>query len=118
MLFKTLLASVIALGMGVSAAPAPSADPRYVQLRVFGESGCSALNEGELGVYGDHLNKCQTFKGITIKSVSYEYKYFDDCIVTIYEDDACELNPHDIEVKTCLTGNKEYSSYKVQCTPA
>ena len=83
MLFTTILASTIALGMGVSAAPTASPSPnpnyRYVQLRVFGAPGCSELNQGELGVYGDSLNKCQTFSDITIKSVSFEAKYQESC---------------------------------------
>ncbi|KAB8067389.1 hypothetical protein BDV29DRAFT_163428, partial [Aspergillus leporis] len=79
MLFSTILASTIALGMRISAAPAPEADPRYVQLRIFGEPGCSAQNEGELGVYGDHVNKCQTFGDNTVKSLSFEYKLLDNC---------------------------------------
>jgi hypothetical protein len=72
--FTTILASAIALAMGASAMPAPPADTRYAQLRLFGEPGCSAQNEGELGVYGDYVNKCNTFPGDTpYRSVSFEY---------------------------------------------
>lgn len=73
MQFTTIFVSAIAFAMGVSAAPAPPADTRYAQLRLFGESGCSAQNQGELGVYGDYVNKCNTFGDTTVKSVSFEY---------------------------------------------
>jgi hypothetical protein len=83
MFFNTILVSAIALtGISVSASPTPRADPRYVQLRLYGQSGCKAENLGELGVYGDSINKCQTFGDDTIRSVSFEYKYFENCTRT------------------------------------
>ncbi|KAE8155890.1 hypothetical protein BDV40DRAFT_282624 [Aspergillus tamarii] len=121
MLFTTILASTIALGMGVSAAPTASPSPnpnyRYVQLRVFGAPGCSELNQGELGVYGDSLNKCQTFSDITIKSVSFEAKYQESCTVALYDDATCETNRREVEVGTCLSGDdsEQYRGYIVEC---
>ncbi|KNG81460.1 hypothetical protein ANOM_010029 [Aspergillus nomiae NRRL 13137] len=116
MLFTTILASTIALGMGVSAAPTPVGNTRLVQLRLFGESGCSALNQGELGVYGDRINQCQTFPGpTTIKSVSFEYKYQANCTVAVYNDVTCSVNRQQVEVKTCLSGDEQYGSYIVEC---
>lgn len=79
MLFTTVLASAFTLAIGASAAPAPDANPRYAQLRIFGEPGCSELNQGEIGVYGDQLNKCQTFGDNTVRSVSFEYKLLNNC---------------------------------------
>jgi hypothetical protein len=74
MQLTTILVTAIALAMGASAMPAPPADTRYAQLRLFGEPGCSAQNEGELGVYGDYVNKCNVFPGDTpYRSVSFEY---------------------------------------------
>lgn len=73
MQFSAILASALAFAMSASAMPAPPADTRYAQLRLFGESGCSAQNQGELGVYGDYVNKCNTFGETTVKSVSFEY---------------------------------------------
>ena len=80
MLFNII--TTIALGLGASAVPTRRADPantRFVQLRLFGEPGCSAQNLGELGVYGDSVNKCQTFGGENVRSVSYEYLYQSNC---------------------------------------
>lgn len=73
--FTTLVASVTALAMSVSAVPSPAtpANTRYVQLRLYGEPGCSAQNLGELGVYGDYVNSCQSFGDNDVKSVSFEY---------------------------------------------
>lgn len=71
--FATIIASTFALVMSASALPAPPADTRYAQLRLFGEPGCSAQNQGELGVYGDYVNKCNTFGDTTVESVSFEY---------------------------------------------
>ncbi|KAB8203360.1 hypothetical protein P875_00042516 [Aspergillus parasiticus SU-1] len=117
MLFTTILASTIALGMGVSAAPrpAPPADTRYVQLRLWGEPGCSALNQGELGVYGGALNQCQTFDNTIVKSVRFEAKYFDTCTVALYDDVTCSSNRQEVQVGTCLSSDAQYSSYLVEC---
>ncbi|KAB8231346.1 hypothetical protein ETB97_001525 [Aspergillus alliaceus] len=115
MLFSTIIASTMALTMGVSAAPAPRDDPRYVQLRIYGESGCFEQNQGEMGIYGDKLNKCQTFGDTTVKSVRFEYALRDNCTVAIYNDITCHLNRHDVKINTCLSGDKEYGSYLVQC---
>ncbi|KAB8267347.1 hypothetical protein AFCA_011597 [Aspergillus flavus] len=118
MLFTTILASTLALSMGVSAAPrpAPPADTRYVQLRLWGEPSCSALNQGELGVYGGALNQCQTFNNNTIvKSVRFEAKYFDTCTVALYDDVTCSSSPHEIQLETCLSSDAQYRSYLVQC---
>lgn len=73
--FTTLVASVTALAMSVSAVPSPAtpANTRYVQLRLYGEPGCSAQNLGELGVYGDYVNSCQSFGDNEVESVSFEY---------------------------------------------
>lgn len=72
--FTTIITS-LALAMSVSAAPAPAppADTRYAQLRLFGEPGCFNQNQGELGVYGDYVNICNTFGETTVRSVSFEY---------------------------------------------
>ncbi|KAJ5391353.1 hypothetical protein N7509_006843 [Penicillium cosmopolitanum] len=113
--FTTILASAIALAMGASAMPAPPADTRYAQLRLFGEPGCSAQNEGELGVYGDYVNKCNTFPGDTpYRSVSFEYA-INNCSLRVYSDVTCHLDAHDVPVQTCLSGDKVYRSYEVHC---
>lgn len=69
--FSTIIASIAALGMGASAAPAPGAYTRYAQLRLYGEPGCSAQNLGELGIYD--INQCQSFGDTdVIRAVSFE----------------------------------------------
>ncbi|KAE8371169.1 hypothetical protein BDV26DRAFT_303100 [Aspergillus bertholletiae] len=115
MLFCTGLASTIALNIGISAASAPRGDPRYVQLRIYSEPGCFEQNKGEMGIYGDKLNKCWTFGGATVKSVRFEYTLRDNCTVAIYDDVTCHLNRHDVEINTCLSGDNEYGSYLVHC---
>ncbi|KAJ5082826.1 hypothetical protein N7532_011869 [Penicillium argentinense] len=112
--FSTIIISAIALAMGASAMPAPPADTRYAQLRLFGEPGCSAQNEGELGVYGDYVNKCNTWDGTTVKSVSFEYA-INNCQLRVYSDVTCHLDRHHVPVKTCLSGDKIYRSYEVLC---
>lgn len=73
--FATIAASILALAASGFAAPSPAspANTRYVQLRLFGAPGCFAENLGELGVYGDAVNACQTLGDSTIESVSFEY---------------------------------------------
>ncbi|KAE8371200.1 hypothetical protein BDV26DRAFT_299006 [Aspergillus bertholletiae] len=111
--FSTGLTSTVALNIGISAAPAPRDDPRYVQLRIYSEPGCFEQNRGEMGIYSDKLNKCQTFGGTTVKSVRFEYTLRDN--LTLYDDITCHLNHHDVEINTCLSGDNEYGSYLVQC---
>ncbi|KAB8226963.1 uncharacterized protein BDW43DRAFT_28668 [Aspergillus alliaceus] len=115
MLFSTGLASSIALAMGNPAASAPQDDSRYVQLRIYSDFGCFEQNQGEMGIYGDKLNKCQTFGTTTVKSVHFEYMLHDNCTVALYNDVNCHLNRYNVEINSCLTGDKEYSSYFVQC---
>lgn len=79
MLLTNVLASTLALAMGVSAMPAPSAHTRYVQLRIFGKPGCSELNLGEIGVYEDSINKCNAFKDDNLRSVSFERLNVEGC---------------------------------------
>lgn len=85
MFFNTIFTSILALSLGVSAAPTPAAtdiDPgniRKVQLRLYGEPGCSAQNLGELGVYGDKVNKCQTFGAEQVRSVRFESQLAKGC---------------------------------------
>ncbi|KAE8386941.1 hypothetical protein BDV23DRAFT_186819 [Aspergillus alliaceus] len=115
MIFRTGLASTIALAIGISAASAPQDDFRYVQLRIYSETSCFEKNQGEMGIYGNKLNKCQTFGATRVKSVRFEYMLRDNCTVAIYNDITCQLNRHDIDINTCLSGDKEYSSFLVQC---
>ncbi|KAJ5292219.1 hypothetical protein N7478_001470 [Penicillium angulare] len=118
MQFATLIASVLALAVGVSAAPSPATPPntRYAQFRLFGEPRCLEQNMGELGVYGNYVNKCNTFPDAagTVKSVSFEYA-INNCTLRVYSDVTCHLTRHDVEVGTCISGDKEYRSYEVLC---
>lgn len=86
MFFSTIFTSILALSLGVSAAPVAGStadiDPgsiRKVQLRLYGEPGCSAQNLGELGVYGDKVNKCQTFGADQVRSVRFENQLAPGC---------------------------------------
>ncbi|KAJ5627433.1 hypothetical protein N7528_004860 [Penicillium herquei] len=77
MYFTTLLTSTLALAMSISAAPTPvPATPentRYVQLRLYSDADCGQDgNLGELGVYGDYVNKCNAFGDYTVESVRFE----------------------------------------------
>lgn len=75
MYFSTFLASTVALAMSVSAFPATPVNTRYVQLRLFAEPNCTIPSLGELGVYGDQVNQCNTLGAgdIATESVSFEY---------------------------------------------
>jgi hypothetical protein len=71
MQISTIIASIAALAMSASAAPAPAAYTRYAQLRLYGEPGCSAQNLGELGIYD--INQCKSFGDTdVIRSVHFE----------------------------------------------
>ncbi|KAE8145974.1 hypothetical protein BDV25DRAFT_58856 [Aspergillus avenaceus] len=116
MFLSTIFTSIAALSLGVSAAPTVNAYPRYAQLRLYGEPGCFDQNLGELGVYDERLNSCQTFgDDYTIRSVAFEYRLRDNCTVSVYDDVTCNLNRHDVELGACLSGDKQYGSYLVQC---
>ncbi|KAJ5935195.1 hypothetical protein N7466_004742 [Penicillium verhagenii] len=112
-----LVASVAALAVTISAAPAPAspANTRYVQLRLYGEAGCSAENLGELGVYGDDVNDCQSFGDNIVQSVSFEYA-INNCTVTLYTGDSCDAGAEEIVLNTCLGGDNDFHSYEVSCS--
>ncbi|KAJ5533170.1 hypothetical protein N7494_009722 [Penicillium frequentans] len=115
--FTTLVASVTALAMSVSAVPSPAtpANTRYVQLRLYGEPGCSAQNLGELGVYGDYVNSCQSFGDNEVESVSFEYA-INNCTVSVYTGDSCDAGAQAVALNTCLSGDEEFHSYEVFCS--
>ncbi|KAH6886796.1 hypothetical protein B0T10DRAFT_563033 [Thelonectria olida] len=118
MLASTLLvATLSAFFAGTSAAPAPAPNPntRYAQLRLYGKPGCSELNLGELGVYGDKVNQCQTFGDTdVIRSLALQYNPY-GCKLHIYSDVTCHLDRHDVPLNQCLSGDKQYRSYKLDC---
>ncbi|KAJ5635688.1 uncharacterized protein N7484_009001 [Penicillium longicatenatum] len=115
--FTTLVASIAALAMSVSAAPSPAtpANTRYVQLRLYGEPGCSAQNLGELGVYGNYVNSCQSFGDNDVKSVSFEMA-IKNCTVRVYTGDSCDVGGQDVALNTCHGGDDEIHSYEVFCS--
>lgn len=77
MQFTTLFTATLALAMGVVAA---DINPRLATLRIYGEPGCSALNEGEIGVFKDMQNKCQTFLASdNVRSINLESLYGVGC---------------------------------------
>ncbi|KAF5855663.1 hypothetical protein ETB97_008824 [Aspergillus alliaceus] len=117
MLFSAVLASTITFVIGISAARAraPWDDPHYVQLRIYGKPGCFEQNQGEMGIYGNKLSKYQIFNSTAVKSVYFEYALRDNCTVAIYNNITCHLNCRNIQINTCLSNSKEYSSYLVQC---
>ncbi|KAJ5795230.1 hypothetical protein N7457_001829 [Penicillium paradoxum] len=118
MLFTNLITATIALAIGVSAIPTPSAHTRHIQLRIFGKPGCSELNQGEIGVYEDGINKCHAFIDTNIRSVSFERQIVEGCTLSVYNDITCHLNEHVVEPETCLSGDKLYGSYFVHCPEA
>ncbi|KAJ5703649.1 hypothetical protein N7493_011574 [Penicillium malachiteum] len=118
--FTTLLTSTLALTMSVSAAPTPvPATPentRYVQLRLYSDADCGQDgNLGELGVYGDYVNKCNAFGDYTVESVRFEAA-INNCTVSVYTDDACQAGAQGVALDTCLSSSTQYGSYQVFCS--
>ncbi|KAJ5720831.1 uncharacterized protein N7483_008765 [Penicillium malachiteum] len=116
--FTTLLTSTLALAMSISAAPTPAtpANTRYVQLRLYSDPACGQDgNLGELGVYGDDVNKCNAFGDYTVESVSFEYA-INNCTVSVYTDQSCQAGAQSITLDTCLSENAQYGSYQVFCS--
>ncbi|KAJ5653712.1 hypothetical protein N7490_000715 [Penicillium lividum] len=115
MLFIALASAILAMGVSATPTPATPANTRYVQLRLYGESGCSAENLGELGVYGDYVNSCQSFGDNVVNSVSFEYA-INNCSVRLFNDATCNSGGQDIALHTCLGGDGEFHSYEVLCS--
>lgn len=71
MYFAAIAASAIAVAGAASAAGNPA--HRYAQLRLWGEPGCTTLNLGEEGIYGDQLSQCNFLdENDVVRSVSFE----------------------------------------------
>ncbi|KAJ6008112.1 hypothetical protein N7540_012088 [Penicillium herquei] len=117
--FTTLLTSTLALAMSTSAAPTPvPATPentRYAQLRLYSDPDCGQDgNLGELGVYGDYVNKCNAF-GDTVESVRFEAS-INNCTLSVYTDQSCQAGAQNVALDTCLSGSTQYGSYQVFCS--
>ncbi|GLA79097.1 hypothetical protein AtubIFM55763_001765 [Aspergillus tubingensis] len=113
MQISLLLSAVVA--MAISALGLPAGDTRLAQLRLYGAPSCSEKNLGELGIYGSALNQCKAFpRNDTIESVSFECNVA-GCSVQIFNDDDCFSVQNNVTVAQCLSGDTEYTSYKLVC---
>ncbi|GLA56008.1 hypothetical protein AnigIFM63604_003497 [Aspergillus niger] len=108
-----LLSAVIAIANSALALPAD--DTRLTQLRLYGAPSCSEENLGELGIYTSALNQCKAFpRNVTIESISFEY-YAAGCSVQFFTEDNCFSGQHNVTASQCLSGDTEYTSYKLVC---
>jgi hypothetical protein len=69
MQFGTIFVSVAALFMGASASPV-TRETHISDFRLFGETGCSAQNDGVWTVLNTDLDKCTNFNGEVPKSIT------------------------------------------------
>ena len=71
--------------MSVSALPATPENTRYVQLRLYGSPNCTIPSLGELGVYGDMVNQCNTLASDDLSNASVAVEYaLDGCTSTSF----------------------------------
>src|SRR5690348_8188503 len=63
MYFTTIVASVAALAMGASAAPASGPYDPFAQVRLYPQSDCEQPNVGYLSVRRSGINKCGQLDG-------------------------------------------------------
>ncbi|RAL01212.1 uncharacterized protein BO80DRAFT_424787 [Aspergillus ibericus CBS 121593] len=111
MQFTVLLSSLLALVL--SAWALPTGDIRVIQLRVWGEAGCSEENLGELGLYQSTLNQCAAFHGnYTIESVSSEFVNA-GYAAQLFSDRACQEDPVEITTTGCTNADTVFGSYKL-----
>lgn len=68
MYFQLIIAAIIALVIGTTAAP--TSNNRLAQIRLYGEPGCFRENMGELGIYD--ANVCRSFGEWVVRSVRFE----------------------------------------------
>ncbi|RAL10714.1 uncharacterized protein BO97DRAFT_406718 [Aspergillus homomorphus CBS 101889] len=113
LLLSTLLTVTISTVLALPTGTGNLNNTRLAQLRVYGAPGCSELNLGELGIYGDYLNQCGTFGDDTIQSVSFE-AHVAGYSVQLFNDNACSSSPYNMTVGQCLSGDDSgYASYKL-----
>ncbi|PYI13144.1 hypothetical protein BO99DRAFT_314459, partial [Aspergillus violaceofuscus CBS 115571] len=88
---------------------------RLAQIRLFSTPGCLEQNLGELGIFGNYINQCETFGDIIIQSIILEVHIL-GCDVQIFNDKACTAGEHSMTVGQCLSNELSgYRSYKLVC---
>ncbi|KAM0425770.1 hypothetical protein ACHAPT_009020 [Fusarium lateritium] len=117
--FTTIVASVAALAMGASAAPAaPGPNDRYVQIRLHPQPDCEQPNVGQLSLRGSNINKCGQLDGTyTIRSLNIEQitENAKGCTLYTFSDVSCKLDRQAVSEGQCHTGAKQYGSYLLSC---
>lgn len=126
--FQIIVASIITLCMGATAAPA--SNTRLAQIRLYGEPGCYRQNMGELGIYD--ANECRSFGNWVVRSVRFETNHVGcSCMlnlfrssgegsanvlaVHVYSDSACQFDERVPGLSECLSGDGQYQSYVLRC---
>ncbi|OOF99306.1 hypothetical protein ASPCADRAFT_204950 [Aspergillus carbonarius ITEM 5010] len=111
MQFTVLFYSLVALA--ITALALPTGDTRVIQLRLWGEPGCTEENLGELGLYQSTLNQCTTFLGSdTIRSISTEF-VIAGYAAQFFTDSDCQDGQQNVSTTGCLNGEAPYVSYKL-----
>ncbi|KAL2674199.1 hypothetical protein Neosp_012649 [[Neocosmospora] mangrovei] len=116
--FTTVVASVAALAMGASAAPASGPYDPFAQVRLYPQSGCEQPNVGYLSIRRSAVNKCGQLDGTyTIKSLKIEQLYdnAEGCKLYTFSDVSCKEGRQEVSTGTCHSGAKQYGSYLLSC---
>ncbi|KAI8649758.1 hypothetical protein NCS55_01438700 [Fusarium keratoplasticum] len=118
MYFTTIVASVAALAVGASAAPAPGPNDRYVQIRLHPQPDCEQPNVGQLSLRGSEVDKCGRLDDTyTIRSLNIEQitENAEGCQLYVFSDVSCKSDRQAVSAGQCHTGGKQYGSYLLSC---
>ncbi|PYI02490.1 hypothetical protein BO78DRAFT_410618 [Aspergillus sclerotiicarbonarius CBS 121057] len=114
MQFTVLFYTLVALA--ISALALPTGDVRVIQLRLWGEAGCTEQNLGELGLYKSTLDQCHSFLGnYTIGSVSTEFVNA-GYATQLFSDTACQDDQVEVTTTGCTDADTVFGSYKLVAT--
>ncbi|KAJ3456203.1 hypothetical protein MRS44_016226 [Fusarium solani] len=116
--FTTIVASIAALAMGASAAPASGPYDPFAQVRLYPQSDCEQPNVGYVSVRRSGINKCGQLDGTyTIKSLNIEQitENAKGCTLYTFSDVSCKEDRQEVSVGSCHTGAKQYGSYLLSC---
>ncbi|KAF5007615.1 hypothetical protein FDECE_6048 [Fusarium decemcellulare] len=111
--FTTVVTTIAAFAMGVTATPPPNSN--VVSARIWPSKNCVEPNLGELTLHGSDNNKCRKLDdGHTIRSVKV-YETADDCQLFVYSDSRCKSGKKAIADGQCRSSGGYFGSYKVVC---
>ncbi|RSM19667.1 hypothetical protein CDV31_001554 [Fusarium ambrosium] len=127
MQFSTIIATIAALSMSVSASPyKPVQEPDntiYMKGAIFSDHKCTKNTKlADWKLQKIEANRCEKYEEHekigdefwTVRSVTID-ELKPGCVLRTYSDAGCHFDGRKIEPKTCVGGDKYYRTYYLSC---